>query len=109
MALYIALYSDFKNASYCVSFRSAICRESVIAGKWTLLVVRDLRLHGQRIYKELPPSWQKMPTNIFSQRLKKLEAIGIINKQPNQQRPLRNHDSLTKKGLALTPVHITRD
>jgi len=72
--------------------------------KWTLLVVRDLLLHGQRTYKELQQSWEKMPTNILAQRLKKLEAIGIIAKQPYQQRPLRNHYSLTKKGMALTPA-----
>ena len=76
----------------------------VFGDKWTLLVVRDLLSHGHRTYQELQQSWEKMPTNILAERLKKLEAIGIISKQPYQQRPVRNHYSLTKKGMALTPA-----
>jgi len=93
--------------SSSISHRSGCplaCALDVFGDKWTLLVVRDLLSHQHRTYNELQQSWEKMPTNILAQRLKKLEAIGIINKQPYQKRPLRNHYSLTPKGMALTPA-----
>ena len=45
--------------------------------KWSLLVVRDL-LYGKRTYGELANSPERIPTNILADRLKRLEAAGII-------------------------------
>jgi DNA-binding HxlR family transcriptional regulator len=72
--------------------------------KWTLLIVRDLLYYGQCTYKDFQESWEKMPTNTLADRLKKLEALGIIVKEPYQQKPVRYEYRLSDKGMALIPA-----
>jgi DNA-binding HxlR family transcriptional regulator len=75
----------------------------IVGDKWSLLVVRDL-LHGKRTYGELVNSPEGIPTNILADRLKRLEAAGIIVSTPYQQRPVRYAYALTAKGRALGDV-----
>jgi DNA-binding HxlR family transcriptional regulator len=75
----------------------------IIGDKWSLLVVRDL-LRGKRMYGELADSPERIPTNILADRLKRLEAAGIITSTPYQQRPVRYAYSLTPKGRELGDV-----
>jgi DNA-binding HxlR family transcriptional regulator len=75
----------------------------IVGDKWTLLVVRDL-LHGKRTYGELVNSPERIPTNILAERLKRLEAAGIIVGTPYQERPMRYAYTLTPKGKALGDV-----
>jgi DNA-binding HxlR family transcriptional regulator len=75
----------------------------VVGDKWSLLVVRDL-LHGKSTYGELANSPERIPTNILAERLKRLEAAGIIVGTPYQERPVRYAYTLTPKGKALGDV-----
>src|ERR1700677_5125208 len=75
----------------------------VVGDKWSLLVVRDL-LHGKRTYGEPANSPERIPTNILADRLKRLEAAGIIVSTPYQQHPVRYSYTLTPKGSALGDV-----
>jgi DNA-binding HxlR family transcriptional regulator len=75
----------------------------VVGDKWSLLVVRDL-LHGKRTYGELAGSIERIPTNILADRLKRLEAAGIVLRTPYQQHPARYTYTLTPKGSALGDV-----
>ena len=75
----------------------------LVGDKWSLLVVRDL-LHGKHTYGELANSPERIPTNILADRLKRLEAAGIIVSTPYQKRPTRYAYTLTPKGTALGDV-----
>ena len=75
----------------------------LVGDKWSLLVVRDL-LHGKHTYGELAKSPERIPTNILADRLKRLEAAGIIVGTPYQRRPVRYAYTLTPKGTALGDV-----
>jgi DNA-binding HxlR family transcriptional regulator len=75
----------------------------IVGDKWSLLVVRDL-LHGKRTYGELVDSPERIPTNILADRLKRLEASGIVASAPYQQHPVRYSYTLTAKGRALGDV-----
>lgn len=75
----------------------------IVGDKWSLLVVRDL-LHGKHTYGELADSPEGIPTNILADRLKRLEAAGIIVSAPYQQHPVRYSYALTPKGRALGDV-----
>ena len=75
----------------------------VVGDKWSLLVVRDL-LYGKRTYGELANSPERIPTNILAERLRRLEAAGIIASTPYQERPRRYAYTLTPKGRALGDV-----
>ncbi len=78
----------------------------IIGDKWTLLVVRDLLFLDKRMYSELADSMEKIPTNILADRLKKLQAADIIEKNPYQDKPVRYAYTLTEKGEALRPTLI---
>lgn len=75
----------------------------LVGDKWSLLVVRDL-LHGKHTYGELASSPERIPTNILADRLRRLEAAGIIASAPYQKRPTRYAYTLTPKGSALGDV-----
>lgn len=72
--------------------------------KWTLLIVRDLIYFGPSTFKKLSQSSESIQTNTLADRLKKLEALGVISKRPYQERPVRYEYELTDKGLSLIPV-----
>jgi DNA-binding HxlR family transcriptional regulator len=66
-------------------------------------VVRDLVM-GKKTYSEFAQSPESIPTNILAERLKRLEAYGIIRKQQYQDNPVRYEYLLTEKGAGLRPV-----
>jgi DNA-binding HxlR family transcriptional regulator len=75
----------------------------LVGDKWTLLVMRDLFV-GKSRFGEFEESPERIPTNILAERLKRLEAGGMIERQPYQQRPVRYTYALTKKGRGFLPV-----
>ncbi len=79
------------------------CALDNLGDKWTLLIIRDLLL-GKKRYQELMSSPEKIATNILADRLKKLEAAGIVMQHIYQQKPVRYEYFLTKKGEDLKPV-----
>lgn len=79
------------------------CSLDLLGDKWTLLVVRDL-LMGKRTYSELQASPEGIPTNILAERLKRLQAEGIVDRTRYRERPPRYAYHLTDKGRDLAPV-----
>ena len=79
------------------------CLLELIGDKWTLLVVRDL-LFDKHTFKDLQASPEKIPTNILSDRLKRLESSGLIRREMYQERPKRYAYYLTDKGKDLEPI-----
>lgn len=77
----------------------------IFGDKWTLLIIRDLIL-GKSRYLELISSAEKIASNILADRLKKLEAAGLITRQVYQQKPVRYEYFLTEKGESLKPVLV---
>lgn len=75
----------------------------LVGDKWTLLVMRDLFI-GKSKFGEFEDSPERIPTNILAERLKRLEAGGMIARQPYQQRPVRYAYALTQKGRGFLPV-----
>ena len=79
------------------------CTLDILGDKWTLLVVRDLIL-GKKTYSEFQSSQEAIPTNILAERLKRLQAQGVVTKQQYQDKPVRYEYHLTDKGRDLRPV-----
>jgi DNA-binding HxlR family transcriptional regulator len=77
----------------------------MLGDRWSLLILRDMMLRGFRSYKEfLQGSYERIATNILADRLRKLEAHGIITAQPDQRDGRKLIYSLTPKGMDLAPV-----
>jgi DNA-binding HxlR family transcriptional regulator len=96
-----------KTAEGEVAFERSCCPIThaldIFGDKWTLLIVRDLVL-GKSRYLELISSAEKIASNILADRLKKLEAEGLVTRRAYQQKPVRYEYSLTEKGESLKPV-----
>jgi DNA-binding HxlR family transcriptional regulator len=76
----------------------------LLGDKWTLLVIRDLLLGGKRRFGELLAGPEKIPTNLLTDRLRRLEENGLVVKVPYESRPQRFEYHPTPKGADLVPV-----
>lgn len=72
----------------------------LIGDRWSLLVVRSLMV-GARRYSDLLAMPEKIATNILADRLKRLEAAGIVARSG---RGAQVRYALTPTGAALLPV-----
>ena len=72
--------------------------------KWSLLIVRDLMFRGRKTYGDFLNSGEGIATNILADRLKCLEAEGIIKKSRDPDNRRRFLYKLTGKGHDLAPV-----
>ncbi len=76
----------------------------MLGDRWSLLVVRDMMIRGFQTYKEFLESDERIATNILADRLRKLEAHGIITAQPDAADGRKVTYLLTSKGVDLAPV-----
>ncbi len=82
------------------------CSLDLLGDKWSLLIVRDMVFVGKRHFKEFLSSDEGIATNILTNRLNRLEVIGIISKQPDPENGRQIVYTLTEKGVALIPVLV---
>lgn len=76
----------------------------VIGERWTILILRDLVLHGPRRYQDFQESLVGVAPNTLSARLKAMEAEGLIKRELYSEHPPRLEYHLTDKGKSLRPV-----
>jgi DNA-binding HxlR family transcriptional regulator len=76
----------------------------ILGDRWSLLIVRDMMLREFHTFKEFLGSHEKIATNILADRLRRLEAHGIITtaRDPKDGRSMIYR--LTDKGIDLAPV-----
>jgi DNA-binding HxlR family transcriptional regulator len=72
--------------------------------RWSLLVIRDLMVRGYRTFKEFEQSGEGIATNILADRLRKLQAGGIIETEADPADGRKLNYRLTRKGIDLAPV-----
>ncbi len=60
--------------------------------------------HGKDTFQALQRSEERIPTNILASRLKKLIALGLVEKTAYQERPTRYRYALSAAGKSLEPV-----
>jgi DNA-binding HxlR family transcriptional regulator len=75
-----------------------------LGDRWSLLIVRDLMVRGFGTFKEFQQSGEGIATNILSNRLRRLEASGIIATEIDERDGRRVHYRLTEKGIDLAPA-----
>jgi DNA-binding HxlR family transcriptional regulator len=76
----------------------------ILGDRWSLLIIRDMMLRGFHSYKEFLESYEGIATNILADRLRTLEAHGIITAQKDPSDGRKLIYSLTAKGIDLAPV-----
>ena len=75
----------------------------LIGDRWTLLVIRDLFL-GRSRFNEFQQSTPRISPKLLSERLKRLEEEGIVERAVLDGYPPRAEYRLTPKGRSLFPV-----
>jgi DNA-binding HxlR family transcriptional regulator len=76
----------------------------IIGERWTILILRDLTLHGPRKFQDFERSLTGISPNTLSARLKTLEEHGVIERRFYADHPPRAEYLLTEKGRELRPV-----
>lgn len=78
---------------------------SVVGDRWTLLVLRDC-FRGLKRFDDLHASLG-ITRHVLSDRLKRLESAGVLERRPYSEAPPRHDYRLTEKGRDLYPVIIS--
>jgi DNA-binding HxlR family transcriptional regulator len=76
----------------------------VLGDKWSLLIIRDLFIHGQRTYTQFIGSTEHISTNIPAARLNLLLCLKLIERAHPDASARNNAFRLTESGAALRPV-----
>ncbi len=75
----------------------------IVGDRWTMLIVRDLFM-GKTRFSQLLEGSPGPPSKLLSDRLKKLEEHGLIERVVYSQHPLRADYHLTEEGRSLAPI-----
>jgi DNA-binding HxlR family transcriptional regulator len=76
----------------------------MLGDRWSLLILRDMMLRGFTTFKQFLGSYEGIATNILADRLRKLQAQGIITGKLHPSDGRKLVYSLTPKGIDLAPV-----
>ena len=76
----------------------------LIGERWTILLLRDLLLHGPRRFQDFQTSLPGVAPNILSARLKAMEDNGLVRRSLYSEHPPRLEYLLTEKGKSLGPI-----
>lgn len=91
----------YETQSHCPVARTL----DVVGDRWTMLVLRDLSW-GRRRFSALLESLEGIAPNLLSDRLKRLEERGMVERVFYSDHPPRAEYRLTAKGRAFVPVLV---
>src|SRR6267154_1263098 len=76
----------------------------VVGDRWTLLVIRELLLQGPCRYTDLKNGLPGIATNLLSDRLRELEAAGLVRREEAAPPVATTLFRLTEAGAGLEPA-----
>lgn len=76
----------------------------ILGERWTMLILRDLFMHGPRRFQDFTSAMQGISPTTLSARLKLLENNGIIGRELYETHPPRAEYYLRPKGQELAPI-----
>jgi DNA-binding HxlR family transcriptional regulator len=76
----------------------------ILGDRWSLLIIRDLIVRGFRTFREFQRSGEGIATSILADRLRKLEASGIISSEKGVTDKRKVNYRLTGEGIDLESV-----
>jgi DNA-binding HxlR family transcriptional regulator len=76
----------------------------LLGRKWTILIIRDIAMRKVERFSELRKTVEGITPRVLSQRLKELEAEGMIERVENRGSPKLVRWNLTEKGWDTVPI-----
>jgi DNA-binding HxlR family transcriptional regulator len=92
--------SKLDYSKMCPKFEVAI---DVLGKKWTGLIIRVL-LDGPKRFKEVKEQIPEISDRILTERMKELEAMGVVERKVYPETPVRIEYELTSMGRELESV-----
>jgi DNA-binding HxlR family transcriptional regulator len=74
--------------------------------RWSLLIIRDMMVRGNKTFKEFLASGEGIASNILADRLKRLQGFGIVTAEMEKSDGRKVNYRLTEKGIDLAPVML---
>jgi len=78
----------------------------MLGDAWSLLIVRDLMFKNKTTFNDFLEAGEGIATNILSDRLRRLETVGIIHKERDPSDARRFIYRLSPKGMELAPATV---
>ncbi|MBA2458748.1 MAG: helix-turn-helix transcriptional regulator [Gemmatimonadales bacterium] len=88
------------NSNFCPDFHKAV---ELIGRRWSGAILREM-LAGASRFTEIRSAIPEISDRMLSERLKELEAAGIVTRRVYAETPVRVEYLLTTKGGALEKV-----
>jgi DNA-binding HxlR family transcriptional regulator len=85
---------------FCPRFHHAV---ELIGRRWSGAILRAM-LAGETRFSEIAATVPGLSDRLLSERLKELEAEGVIERTVHPETPVRIEYHLTEKGQSLAPV-----
>lgn len=85
------------DASLCPKYEKAF---EILGKRWTGLIIKVM-MEGPKRFSDLSSQIPNMSDRMLGERLKELEALGIIKRNVYPETPVRIEYELTVKGRAL--------
>lgn len=79
------------------------CALDLVGDRWTLLVLRDL-FAGKHHYDEFAESDEQIASNVLSERLRRLQHLGMVSVETCADNRRRKRYELTERGRSFAPV-----
>lgn len=92
--------TDRSYQQYC----PVACALDVLGDRWTLLVIRDLVLHGQRRFSDIKGALPGIPPALLTERLRMLVDEGLLRTEELPPPAARTVYELTDRGREAVPV-----
>jgi DNA-binding HxlR family transcriptional regulator len=91
---------DGELSAFCPRYHRAV---EIIGRRWTGAIIRAL-LAGRTRFSEIVVAVPGLSDRLLSERLKELEAEGVVERVVTPMTPVKVEYRLTDKGHALVPV-----
>ena len=78
----------------------------IVGDKWSLLIIRNMLFHKKHTYGELLDIPEKIATRVLADRLKSLEADGLIEKRNHPTNKKVFLYTLTDKGISTINIIV---
>lgn len=93
--------TEFTEWRSCCPISSAL---DVLGDKWSLLIIRDLIVHGPQTFSQFLNAPEHISTNVLASRLKLLTRLNLIERTDPNASARNNAFTLTEGGTALRPI-----
>ena len=90
--------ADESHCRCCPRYHEAV---ELVGKRWTGAILYVLLHHGERRFTEIAHAVPDLSDRLLSERMKELEARGIVERRVHEGTPMRVEYELTERGQAL--------